>query len=853
MWSLKKQEGRLGYLFDVEYAGKRGVCLLKFFDPIKQEIFTWYDKTGHLPYLITNAPLSKIEELLGKDKEYKGYLKITRYDAIKDENVELYKVFSETPLAIGGDRDDNSRQGNYRDILLDAGFEVWEGWVRYTNSYCYDLDIIVGMPYIVTENSLVHYVEKEAEQKIEDTIKEFAIKGVKDTPILRHWIKIFEYKMPKPRMLAIDIEVLPETPNTMPNAIIAKQPIIAVSLVDTDGLKKVLLLKRNEVPIGEGIVDGSVQFFDREEDLVVETIKYLRSYPTVITFNGDSFDLMYLYNRGKRLNISDAFNPIYVIKKTCYITNAIHIDLYPFFKNRSIQNYAFSGKYKDYGLDDISHGLLNKGKIEFDEDIMDLPHLDLARYCLNDSVLTLELMMFDDMATTNLILTLLRMSNLSPYQLTRRGIGDWVKSTFYYLLRVNNVLIPNPTQLKEKGEIQTKATIKGKKYQGAIVWEPKPGVFFNVVVMDFASLYPTEVKERNIGYGTINCKHPECQSNLVPDTTHHICTKNRALEADVIGGLRDVRVYRYKNLGKTNSYYFILQQAIKVYINASYGVFGNEAFGLYCAPVAEAITAYSRRDIMAVVGKCGEVGIEVLGGDTDSVFLNNPTLEETENLQKWVRDTLNLDLGVDKVYRYAIFSTRKKNYLGIFKDGKADIKGLTGKKSNTPEIIKRTFNDVINLLGKVYTKEDYESTSRTIERIILDLQKRINNKEWEDIEELAVRMRLSKDPDQYSVNSQHVKAAKMLIEHGYPVKGGDIVSFVKAKNEEGVIPTKFADPNLVDIETYLEHVQSAFEQIVEPMDINISVVRESEGRLVRPTELFYYMLPKTLNSKEESL
>jgi DNA polymerase I len=91
-----------------------------------------------------------------------------------------------------------------------------------------------------------------------------------------------------------------------------------------------------------------------------------------------------------------------------------------------------------------------------------------------------------------------------------------------------------------KGKTATKAIIKGKKYKGAIVVEPVPGVHFNVAVMDFPSLYPSIIKVWNLGYQSILCPHSECRRNLIPDTPHWVCTKKRALESLLIGSLRDL-------------------------------------------------------------------------------------------------------------------------------------------------------------------------------------------------------------------------------------------------------------------------------------------------------------------------
>jgi DNA polymerase I len=103
-----------------------------------------------------------------------------------------------------------------------------------------------------------------------------------------------------------------------------------------------------------------------------------------------------------------------------------------------------------------------------------------------------------------LILVLARIASMPMEDVSRQGVSRWIRNFMHREHRRKNMLIPNAEDiLTKKGKTSTTATIKGKKYKGAIVVEPTPGVHFNVSVMDFPSLYPSIIKVWNLGYQLI--------------------------------------------------------------------------------------------------------------------------------------------------------------------------------------------------------------------------------------------------------------------------------------------------------------------------------------------------------------
>ena len=104
--------------------------------------------------------------------------------------------------------------------------------------------------------------------------------------------------------------------------------------------------------------------------------------------------------------------------------------------------------------------------------------------------------------------------------MVRRQISTWIQNIFFFEHRRKGYLIPRRAEISElkKGGFG-KSVIEGKGFQGAYVIPPVPGIHYDVVVMDFASLYPSIIKESNLSYETVLCPHPDCEDNLLKKPT----------------------------------------------------------------------------------------------------------------------------------------------------------------------------------------------------------------------------------------------------------------------------------------------------------------------------------------------
>jgi len=814
-------------LVSATYDSQKQSAILKFYDPKSEQVILWADKTNHKPYCYSKLP----PEELGFLTSRKDILKIEtvkKRDFLKDQQVEVSKITVSDPLAIGGTQTDKS----IRNII-----ETWESDIKYYENYLYDNSLVVGKFYEIKDGKILPH-DFEVTEDVALAMKGLLLdvntaKGIVNTKefqeYISQWAELLNQPIPKIKRLSFDIEVESEI-GRIPDPKIAEKRVTAIGFEGTDGLKQVLVMRKdgsndgiNELPTGVQAV-----FYSQsdEKKMIEDAFKVISQYPFVITYNGDDFDMPYLYNRAERLGIKNSENPLYMMRDSATLKHGVHIDLYRTMSNRSFQIYAFSHKYTDFSLNSVSLALLNESKINYGLELDELTNYQLANYCYNDARLTYKLTSFNNDLLMNLLVVITRIARMPIDDIARMGVSQWIRSLLYYEHRQRDAIIPRREELDAKSQgVMNDAVIKDKKYRGGLVVEPTEGIHFNVTVMDFASLYPSIIKVRNLSYETVRCVHEQCKQNKIPDTNHWVCTRYNGLTSMLIGSLRDLRVNYYKSLAKKantqeqKEQYTVVSQALKVILNASYGVMGAEIFPLYFLPAAEATTAVGRYIITETIKKCQTSGVEVLYGDTDSLFVKNPTVEQ---IQKVIEDTKmeqGVDLEIDKEYRYVVLSGRKKNYLGVTKEGKVDVKGLTGKKSHTPPFIRSLFFEILEILSNVQTSQDFETAKKQISQKISACAIKVKERKI-PIPELAFNVMISKAPSEYDKTvPQHIRAAKLL-EQQREIKRGDIISYVKILNKPGVKPVEMARPDEIDSEKYMEFMEATLEQITSSMDLD---------------------------------
>jgi len=822
-----------GLLISATYDIRKNAAILKFYEPVSQRIFLWADKSGHKPYCYSKLSPDEIPTEISERDDVLDIKQVKMLDILHDKPIDVSKILVKDPLAIGGTQTSKS----IRNLI-----DTWESDIKYYESYLYDSSLIVGKYYKIENDAVVPY-DLEISDETKLSLKSMLLDKQSDTNLpdtkqfdehVSQWANLLNQPIPKIKRISLDIEVESEI-GRIPDPKIAEKRITAVGFEGSDGLKQVFVLRKSgiEEGVNELLPGVEIVFYEetKEKEMILDTFELMKKYPLLITYNGDGFDLPYLYNRASRLGIDRQKNPLYMMRDSATLTDGVHLDLYRTMSNRAFQIYAFGQKYSDFSLNSVSKGLLGEKKIDYGVELDDLTLYQTANYCQNDARLTYNLTAFNNDLLMNLLIVISRIARMPIDDISRMGVSQWIRSLLYYEHRQNGILIPRRQELDNRSSnVVNEAVIKDKKFRGGLVVEPVEGIHFDVTVMDFASLYPSIIKVKNLSYETVRCSHDTCKKNTIPQTNHWVCTKKNGLTSVLIGSLRDLRVNYYKNMAKKDTLtveekqlFTVVSQALKVILNASYGVMGAEIFPLYFLPAAEATTATGRHIIMDTINKCKESGIDVLYGDTDSLFVKKPTSKQIEDIITKAKMDHNVELEIEKEYRYVVLSGRKKNYLGVTKNGKVDVKGLTGKKSHTPPFIKTLFYELLDILSEIKTAEEFKRAKNKISDKITECARKVQAKEI-PLQDLAFNVMISKAPRDYTKTiPQHIRAAKQL-ESIREIKKGDIISYVKILNKPGVRPIEMARKSEIDTSKYMEFMERTLDQLTSSMNLDFDTI-----------------------------
>ena len=424
--------------------------------------------------------------------------------------------------------------------------------------------------------------------------------------------------------------------------------------------------------------------------------------------------------------------------------------------------------FESFKLNFVAKALLGSGKdIDEDETFDKWGEIErrfredkmaLARYNVMDATLVLDIF-----EKTKLIDLLLTRSFISGMLMERVG-GSTSSFDHFYLppLHEAGVVAPNVEDIGW-----------ARQAKGGFVLNPKVGIHPNVLVMDFKSLYPTVIQTFLID------PLSRLQRDVNPLTTPvglKFSRTNHILPGKIAELLE--RRSEAKKSKNTN-----LSQAVKILMNSFYGVMGSSGCRFYQEDLPDGITGSGQWILKTVIEYLEQRGFAVLYGDTDSLFVQLPTIEDydgqakklVEEVNAFLTDKLKKDFDVDskleiqydKFFQTLILTSARGNEEGAKKRyaGLA-IKNVDGKK--VEEMV---------LTGMEYVRSDWSLLARTfqyelirrvfhgedIQEYIDETLKKLEKKELDD--QLVLSKRLSKPLSEYVKNiPPHARAAKLLYE-----------------------------------------------------------------------------------------
>ena len=344
-------------------------------------------------------------------------------------------------------------------------------------------------------------------------------------------------------------------------------------------------------------------------------------------------------------------------------------------------------------------------------------------------------------------------------------------------------------------------------YRGAIVLEPQPGLHENIVVLDFASMYPNLMRNYNLSPDTLlrpGESVPAEETFVIPEVNHRFRKKPDGLYRLALSDLLTERMSIRKELLKLNpksSRYKELaerERGVKIIANACYGYAGWVGARWYVREVAESATALGRDTITRTVAKAKELGLRVIYGDTDSIFVENQP-EKVEALLEWAKSALDLEIRPERNYTRVLFTEAMKRYAGLLNDGSLDIVGLEVVRGDWSEIARHLQEEVlVSVLRNRSPDEAVEKVKSTIQKL-----KRGEIR----VIDLTIRKGLTKPVTEYAVRSPHVEVAKKLLKEGWDLKSGDQVAYVIVKGPgrlyEKAEPYSRVSSSQVDVDYYV--------------------------------------------------
>jgi DNA polymerase I len=526
--------------------------------------------------------------------------------------------------------------------------------------------------------------------------------------------------------------------------------------------------------IGVSIRDGGelrqVRLDGTEKEMIENFEKLIREEdPDVITgYNIDGYDIPVIEERAEKLGIK-------TLRWSRNDTPLRHIgNRFWRAHGRIIADAWWNAKIqlkpKQETLNHVAQLLLGEQKADVDPSSIDKEWEEdsekVIKYCLKDAELALRIL--EKIEIINKSMDLATVSKLPVDEVLNGRTSTLIDSILIREADKNNIGVP-----------MTRRDRTTESIEGGYVHSIKPGIHHWLVVLDFKAMYPSLIIEKNVCFTTAD----DSGKTVSPIGVHFLSADQRqGLLPRILDRLMKERddIKRRMNDAKTDDekkYYYGLQDAVKTLMNAFYGVFASAFYRFTNPKIGASITAFARENIKGIIGKLEEEEIQVIYGDTDSIFLKSPhdNLEQSVEFGTKAAERFSKGgavLEFEQVLSAFFSHGRKKRYVGkaAWPEEKMIVRGYEIRRTDAFDLQSKTQEAIFERL----LEDDVNEAIKIARDTVTDVQ------QGKIPPEQLVISRTCKDPKQYANpdSMANVQAARKLQTMGYEFTPGMKVSWI---------------------------------------------------------------------------
>lgn len=502
--------------------------------------------------------------------------------------------------------------------------------------------------------------------------------------------------------------------------------------------------------------------FGTEQKMIKSFVQILQKYdPDIITgWNVIGYDIKYIINRMYRLSINpEQLSPVDQVEDDIGYNTKNPI------KGRIVFDLLFG--YKKFHQGDIGEKSLKAVLIDNNAPIRKLDGVDDYHNDFNN------FLAYNKRDVEGTIWIDEEFGIIESFLERQRLVGCKFTSTYY---NKDMVDMAHLRGAKKKGYVLPTGLPHQKgTYEGAMIIDPKPGFYKNVIVLDVKSMYPASTEAANMSFETINKDGDIKLGNGVCFNSDPIGLTPSLLQD--IQNLREeykIEMYKHKEGDHEYNKFNNKQRTTKFLKNSFYGWMGYESARIYNPDIAASITWLSRAALQHIIDYIHNNTIyKVFYGHTDSVFIEvkDQYLHNTnlETIAKSIVDGINVSwYEFEKKYnlipdKYAIETdhifdtliiTGKNRYAGKYKLGEGfgyKIQGFEAKKKSTSPIVKNLQENVLHDILD-------EQSAIFIQSRVVSIVKNIRDGFYSP-NEICIKKKLKQDLYKYKTQVDHVKAA----------------------------------------------------------------------------------------------